>query len=69
MANVTVVSYHNGGVPQEISGPSPAGIAQDMGLSLDGVTIHVDSNAAEANQELRDGDLVSFQKDKVKSGV
>ena len=68
MANVTLVSYHNGGVPQDVSGDTPAGIAQDLSLSLDGVQIHVDSDEATATTDLRDGDLVSFQKDKVKSG-
>ena len=52
MANVTLVSYHNGGVPQDVSGDTPAGLAQDMNLSLDGVQIHVDSDEATATTEL-----------------
>lgn len=72
MANaikVQVVSFTNGGVPQEMSGlATPAAIASDMGIGLENVIIHVDDTAVSANHTLRDGDLVSFQKEKVASG-
>ena len=68
MAKVTVVSFTNGGVPQEVEGDTPAAIAQSLSIGLENVTIHVDESPAHANHNLRDGDLVSFQKEKVASG-
>tara|TARA_Y100000310_G_C20425533_1_gene688859 strand:+ start:423 stop:650 length:228 start_codon:yes stop_codon:yes gene_type:complete len=75
MADVTVCSYTNGGVPQSKTGDTPASIAQEMSLPLlnaDGekvVKIYIDEKEVSANQSLRDGDLLSFQKEKVSSGT
>ncbi len=67
-ATVTVVSFTNGGVPQEMVGSTPASIASEMEIGLEGVHIYVDETQVQANHSLRDGDLVSFQKAKVASG-
>mgnify|MGYP003628740615 FL=1 len=68
MAQVTVVSYHNGGMPREMEGNTPAELATQLDLSLQGVQIHVESSEANATHTLADGNLVSFQKSKVASG-
>ena len=68
MAKVTVVSYHNGGMPRDMEGNTPAVLAQELDLSLQGVQIHVDSSEATASHVLADGNFVSFQKSKVASG-
>ena len=68
MAKVTVVSYHNGGMPREMEGGTPSELAQELDLSLQGVQIHVDSGEANPSQTLADGQFVSFQKSKVASG-
>ena len=68
MAEVSVISFTNGGVPQDVTGNTPAAIAQSLGIGLENVAIHVDESPASANHSLRDGDLVSFQKEKVASG-
>jgi len=67
-ATVTVVSFTNGGVPQEVVGATPASIASAMSIGLENVLIYVDETQVQANHTLRDGDLVSFQKAKVASG-
>lgn len=67
-ATVTVVSFTNGGVPQELVGSTPASIAAEMSIGLENVLIYVDETQVQANHTLRDGDLVSFQKAKVASG-
>jgi len=67
-ATVTVVSFTNGGVPQEVVGTTPASIASAMSIGLENVLIYVDEASVQANHTLRDGDLVSFQKAKVASG-
>ena len=68
MAKVTVISYHNGGMPREMEGGTPSQLAQELDLSLQGVSIHVDSSEANATHTLADGNFVSFQKSKVQSG-
>jgi len=68
MANVSVISFTNGGIPQDAEANTPAQIAQDMGMGLENTKIYVDESAVQANHVLRDGDLVSFQKAKVESG-
>jgi|TARA_Y100000296_G_C5130490_1_gene235266 sulfur carrier protein ThiS len=68
MANITLVSYHNGSVPLELTGDTPAGIAESLNISVDGVEISVDGKPVQANHKLRDDDLVGMQKAKVKSG-
>jgi hypothetical protein len=69
MANIFAVSYHSGGTVHEMESLTPASIAQTWDLSLDGVKIFVNEDEAQATQELRDGDYVSFQKSKVESGM
>jgi len=69
MANVSVISFTNGGIPQDVEGDTPAAIAQSLSIGLENVVIHVDESPASANHNLRDGDLVSFQKEKVASGI
>ena len=66
--NVTVVSFTNGGVPTTISGSTPAVLATELGIGLENVQIYVDDSKVQPNHTLRDGDLVSFQKEKVASG-
>ena len=68
MAQVTVVSYHNGGMPREMQGSTPAELATQLDLSLNGVQIHVDSSEVPASHALANGNFVSFQKSKVASG-
>jgi len=68
MANVTVVSYHNGGMPRDMEASTPSELAQQLDISLQGVSIHVERSEAKANQQLTDGQFVSFQKSKVASG-
>ena len=68
MAKVTVISYHNGGMPREMEAGTPSELAQELALSLQGVQIHVDSSEANATHTLADGNFVSFQKSKVASG-
>ena len=68
MANVTVVSFHNGGMPREMEGSTPADLATQLDLSLQGVQIHVESSEANATHTLADGNFVSLQKSKVASG-
>lgn len=66
---VTVISpLTNGGTPVTMSATTPGQIAQELGLSLTGVAISVDSSEANASTPLRDGAYVSFQKNKVASG-
>lgn len=66
---VTVVSFTNGGVPQSVKANTPADIAATLDIGLNGVQIFVDESKVQANHTLRDGDLVSFQKEKVASGI
>ena len=68
MAIVSVISFTNGGIPQDAEADTPAQIAQNMGMGLENIKIYVDESAVQANHVLRDGDLVSFQKGKVESG-
>jgi len=68
MAEVTVISHHNGSMPNKMTGATPAELAQEMGLSLDGVVITVGEVEAVASKSLADGDFVAFQKAKVASG-
>ena len=68
MANVSVILFTNGGIPQDAVANTPAQIAQNMGMGLENTKIYVDESAVAANHVLRDGDLVSFQKAKVESG-
>ena len=66
---VTVISpLTNGGTPVTMSASTPGQIAQELGLSLTGVSISVDSSEANASTPLRDGAYVAFQKSKVSSG-
>lgn len=66
---VSVISYHNGSQVRDMQGENPGQIAQAMDLSLDGVAIYVDDVEAKASTPLRPGQFVSFQKNKVSSGV
>ena len=66
---VSVISYHNGSQVRDMQGENPGQIAQAMDLSLDGVAIYVDDVEAKASTPLRSGQFVSFQKNKVSSGV
>jgi sulfur carrier protein ThiS len=68
MPNITLVSYHNGSVPLEMAGDTPAGIAESLNISINEVEISVDGKSVPANHKLRDDDLVGMQKAKVKSG-
>ena len=68
MAIVSVISFTNGGIPQDAEADTPAQIAQNMGMGLENTKIYVDESAVQANHVLRDGDLVSCQKAKVESG-
>ena len=65
---ITVVSFTNGGVPMTISGKTPAELATELGIGLENVQIFVDETKVQPGHTLRDGDLVSFQKEKVASG-
>ena len=67
--NLSVISFHNGGRTMENqSGDTPYGIARAMDLALTGVNIYVGSQQVQPDHSLHDGDIVSFQQDKVKSG-
>ena len=66
---VSVISYHNGSQVRDMQGENPGQIAQAMDLSLDGVAIYADDVEAKASTPLRSGQFVSFQKNKVSSGV
>jgi hypothetical protein len=68
MAKVTVISYHNGSMPREMEGSTPAELATELDISLQGVSIHVDDDEVNASKTLADGNCVSFQKSKVTSG-
>ena len=68
MANVTVVSYHNGGMPRDMEGNTPAELARVMDISLSGVKVYVDDDEVKTSKHLADGDIVSFQRSKVSSG-
>ena len=41
MAKVTVISYHNGSMPREMEGSTPAELATELDISLQGVSINV----------------------------
>ena len=66
---VSGISYHNGSQVRDMQGEKPGALAQAMDLSLDGVAIYVDDVEAKASTPLREGQFVSFQKNKVSSGV
>jgi len=66
---VSVISYHNGSQVRDMQGETPAQLAQAMDLSLDEVAIYVDDVEAKASTPLREGQFVSFQRNKVSSGV
>lgn len=66
MAKVLVQTM--GGVVKSVEGNTPAELSQELGITLDNVTINVNSQKAEANQILRDDDFVAFVTDKVTSG-
>ena len=68
MAKVTVISYPNGSMPREMEGSTPAELATELDISLQGVSIHVDDDEVNASKTLADGNFVSFQKSKVTSG-
>lgn len=68
MAKVYAISFHSGGTVHELEANSPADIASGFNLSLEGVEIFVNEDKATISQDLRDGDYVSFQKNKVTSG-
>jgi len=66
---VSVISYHNGSQVRDMQGETPAQLAQAMDLALDEVAIYVDDVEAKASTPLREGQFVSFQRNKVSSGV
>jgi|TARA_R100000750_G_C2312667_1_gene83090 hypothetical protein len=69
MALAHVISFHNGGVMQEVDAGTPAEIATNLGISMDNTSIFVDDKQVKGSHELRDGDVVSFQKSSTKSGM
>ena len=68
MAKVYALSFHSGGLLHELEAQNPAQIASEWDLSLEEVKVFVNDGEAPVTQELRDYDIVSFQKDKVHSG-
>ena len=68
MAKVYAISFHSGGQVHELEANSPADIASGWDLSLEGVEIFVNEDKAQVSAGLRDGDYVSFQRNKVTSG-
>jgi len=68
MAKVYAISFHSGGQVHELEADSPADIASGWDLSLEGVEIFVNEDKAQVSADLRDGDYVSFQRNKVTSG-
>ena len=68
MAKVYAISFHSGGQVHELEANSPADIASGWDLSLKEVEIFVNEDKATIASSLRDGDYVSFQRNKVTSG-
>ena len=68
MADVRVVSHHNGGRVMSMSGDTPLSLAEQMDLSTSQTEITVNEQVAQGNQPLHDGDTVAFQKQKMTSG-
>jgi hypothetical protein len=68
MAKVYAISFHSGGQVHELEANSPADIASGWDLSLKDVEIFVNEDKANVSSDLRDGDYVSFQRNKVTSG-
>jgi hypothetical protein len=68
MAKVYAISFHSGGQVHELEATSPADIASGWDLSLKDVEIFVNEDKANVSSDLRDGDYVSFQRNKVSSG-
>ena len=68
MAKVYAISFHSGGQVHELEANSPADIASGWDLSLKDVEIFVNEDKANVSSDLRDGDYVSFQRNKVSSG-
>jgi hypothetical protein len=67
MAKVLVQTI--GGVPKTLENVSnPADAARQLEMSLDNVTISVNSKKADASVSLRDDDFLSFTTNKVTSG-
>ena len=73
MATVEVVSHHNASRPMKMEGDTVATIARALDLSLHDTVICVDDGThgakkVEPNYELKDGEVLSFQRAKVTSG-
>jgi|TARA_R110000744_G_scaffold44882_4_gene99999 hypothetical protein len=68
MANVTVISFTTGGQSREMEGSRPIDLAKDMDMTLNGVSIFVNDEPSTQGQTLHNGDIVSFQQEKVSSG-
>lgn len=70
MANVQVISFHNGGQVLDVEGvETVADVAQKLELSMENVVISVNDASATAGTQLTAGAVVQFQKQSVKSGL
>ena len=64
-------SQHNAGRLSDMSGSTPAELAQELGINLSEVSIYVGGSAAKPDTPLTNNDpplIVSFQREKVTSG-
>tara|TARA_R110000822_G_scaffold8597_9_gene33831 strand:- start:592 stop:807 length:216 start_codon:yes stop_codon:yes gene_type:complete len=69
MAKIHAISFHSGGqVHSDLEAQTPADLASEWGLSMNEVEIFVNEDKGALSTELRDGDFVSFQRNKVTSG-
>ena len=70
MANVQVISFHNGGQVLDVKDVGiVADVAQQLELSMENVVISVNDTSATAGTQLTEGAVVQFQKQSVKSGL
>ena len=66
MAKVLVQTI--GGQPKTLEVSNPAQAAEQLGMSLENVTITVNQKKVDASESLRDDDFLSFTTNKVTSG-
>lgn len=70
MANVKVISFHNGGQVLDIEDvDTVSDVAQKIELPMENVVISVNDTSATAGTQLTEGAIVQFQKQSVKSGL
>ena len=66
MANVTIQTSN--GIVKTLEANTPAHVAEELGMSMENVTLSVNGTKATPSTSLRDGDFVLFATTKVTSG-